>query len=335
MEPSDVEQCVEHMAAHPVLGPRYGRLIDQVPSAIRFALANEAITFNVFEELQGSTTRFLGAGMALCVSDHFVHELKTTPLFWVGPELVKRITCGKSPLLSPAEVGDANSAAGLNLLTWHLTCHPEVLRSGEVGTIIMTSYDHLYRGLRLREVIGQADCLEHLHGMRHAGGLYFDRFLGACENYPEVNVRNFSDEPHNCFMTRDLALTHAPSWISSLFLSYEPPRLSLSRSQARLLRAALDGETDEQLSDRLGISIHAVKMTWRMIYDRVAMCLPDLLSDSSRKDGEMRRRGKEKKQRLLDYVRKHPEELHPVSRKHLHQDTTQRTKSPSLLFRVG
>ena|SRR5437660_7229586 len=122
MQPKDIRKCVEHVAAHPILGPRYGKLIQRLPSAISSALRDDYIAANVFEEFQNSTTRFLGAGMALFVCDDFLSEAKTTPFFWLGPELVKRITGGKSPLLSEAEVRNANSTAGLNLMVWHDTC---------------------------------------------------------------------------------------------------------------------------------------------------------------------------------------------------------------------
>jgi hypothetical protein len=58
-----------------------------------------------------------------------------------------------------------------------------------------------------------------------------------------------------------------------------------------------------------------VKKTWRMIYDRVAACLPDLVPDGSWMEWDTPTRGKQKKQRLLDYLRQHREELRPVSRK--------------------
>ena len=320
MQLKDVRKCVEHIAAHPILGPRYGKLIHRLPSAIRFALSNGLLTA-IFEECQGSTTRHLGAAMGLFVSDDFLHHSKTAPSFWFGPELVKRIDAGKSPLLSEAEVRDANSAQGLNLLVWHNTCHPQDLVRGEIATPVMTSFDQIFRGFQLREVVGQADCIEQYYAMRYAGGLYFDRRRGAYGDFPEINAGNFSDEPRNVGLTRHLAFAGPSqfSWLGSFFVSYAPPRLGLSQSEQRLLRAAPDGATDEELSDRLGISIHAVKMRWRMIYDRVAACLPDVVADSSCVDGEKRHRGREKKQHLLDYIRKHPEELRPISRKLLRQ----------------
>jgi hypothetical protein len=326
MQLRDIRKCVEHIAAHPVLGPRYGKLIHQLPAAIRLALANELTLFIVLEEIQASATRFLGAVMCPFVSDDFLQESKTCPMFWVGPELVKRIAAGKSPLLSEVEVRDANSAEGLNLLVWHNTSHPQDIRRGDVVTTILTFAEQYLRGIRLRELVGQADCVEHYYCMRDAGGFYFDRVRGAYVSYPELNAQNFADEPRTCGLTRELASAQVTSWLASFFVSYAPPQLSLSRGEQQLLRAARDGETDEELGDRLGISIHAVKMRWRMIYDRAAACLPDLVAaDCSRVDGEAFGRGKQKKQRLLDYVRKHPEELHPVSRKLLRQSATQRT----------
>ncbi len=327
MQQKDVGKCVEHIAAHPILGPRYGKLIERLPPALRFALANTVTWFPVLEETQGSVTRFLGAGMAVFVFDEFLSEAKTAPMFWVGPELVKRITSEKSPLLSPAEVRDANSASGLNLLIWHVAFHPRDILVGDVGMTVMAAFVQHHRGLRLREVFGQADCVEHYDGMRNGGGMYFDRARGSYANYPDLNARNFSDEPRNCGLTRDLAFTQATSWLASLFVSYAPPRLGLSQSEQRMLRAARGGETDEELADLLGISIYAVKIKWRMIYERAAACLPDLFGDSAGLNGEEHHRGKEKKQHLLDYVRKHPEELHPISRKLLQQGTA-KTKSP-------
>jgi hypothetical protein len=332
MQQEDVSKFVEHLAAHPVLGPRYGSLIEDLPSALSSALGRDSMAAVVFEEFQGSTIRFIGAGIAVLVSDNFLGEVKTTPSFWIGPELVKRIRRGKSPLLSDTEVRDANSTEGLNLVVWQDSSYPEDMRRAEVGTVTMVAFEESYRGFRLREIIAQADCLEHLLIMRNAGGLYFDRAKGRYGNFPEVGAEDFSDQPRNVGMPRDLALTHGASWVGSLFL-YAPPQIGFSRAEQRLLAAALAGGTDGELSDKLGISLFAVKKTWRMIYDRVADCLPELVPGNLRGDVETQGRGKQKKQRLLDYIREHPEELRPVSRRLLRQDAARscsRSRSESV-----
>lgn len=280
MRPRDVRTCVDHLAAHPVLGPRYGSEIKHFPSALFAVLGYDSAFARVFEEVQGSTTRFLGVGLAVFVSYDFLRQIKTAPPCWAGPELVKRIASGKSPIVSDTEVRRANATVGLNLYVWHCTFHPEDIKRAELITALMTAFQEGYRGFQLRELLQQADCLEHLYGMCNAGGLYFDRRHRSYGNFPEIHAHNFLDEPRNVGMTRDLAMTRLGSWVGTLFL-YTPPRLGLSASEQRLLYSAFSGGTDEELSDMLGISLFAVKKSWRAIYERVAECLPELVPDRS------------------------------------------------------
>ena len=130
---------------------------------------------------------------------------------------------------------------------------------------------------------------------------------------------DFESEPRNTGMSRDLAASLGGSWVGSLFIDYAPPQFCFSRSEQRLLSSALRGGTDEELGHELGISLAAVKKTWRVIYDRVAECRPELVPTNAPSEEWTQDRGKQKKQRLLAYVREHPEELRPVSRKQLRQ----------------
>jgi hypothetical protein len=122
------------------------------------------------------------------------------------------------------------------------------------------------------------------------------------------------DEPRDFGVTRELALAHPGSWVGSLFIC-DRPQIGFSLSEQRLLRAAIAlGGTDEEISDHTGISLFAVKKTWRSIYDRVQACFPQLLSTDADGLNMAQGRGKEKKQHVLAYLREHPEELRPFSR---------------------
>jgi hypothetical protein len=68
-----------------------------------------------------------------------------------------------------------------------------------------------------------------------------------------------------------------------------------------------------------------VKNSWRSIYNRAISSLPEIFLDNAQA-----KRGKEKKRRLLAYLRDHPEELRPVSRKLLLQASTRRRFSRKL-----
>jgi DNA-binding NarL/FixJ family response regulator len=94
---------------------------------------------------------------------------------------------------------------------------------------------------------------------------------------------------------------------------YHPPILRFSPSEQRLLTFALSGVTDEQLAEALGISVSGVKKMWISIHRRVEASMPDLIPESHSREVPTNSRGKEKRRRLLAYLRDHPEELRPAS----------------------
>ena len=105
----------------------------------------------------------------------------------------------------------------------------------------------------------------------------------------------YRDDPHTRYL--GTGLSYLFQWVE--------PRV--------LLRALMD-ESDEAISDTLAISHDAIKKTWRRIHDRVVDVVataPDVFDDLVDADAT---RGKEKRRRLLHYLRYHLEELRPVAR---------------------
>ena len=86
----------------------------------------------------------------------------------------------------------------------------------------------------------------------------------------------------------------------------------------------LPGGTDAELADELGTCVSIVKNKWRSIYNRVASRWPELFSDDSHADVQISERGREKRRRLLTYLREHPEELRPVLQKLLREALNRR-----------
>ena len=317
MRPKDVRECVDIVAAHPIVGPRYGSAITDLRPVWLRLLGREAFMPVVFEELRGSDVRILGAGVTAFVADDFMRELKTPPLFWIGPELARRVVRGDCPLLSDKEVRVANSGAGLNLIVWQIGILPEDLKRPDVTSAAMTAFIRLHGGFLLKEVIVQPETMEHLHGLRNAGGLLLNPADGSYGEFHVSEAHDFLTAPCNIGGTRERVLGQLVSWAFPLFV-YQPPRCGFSRSEQRLLFSALDGGTDEELAKTLQVSVSAVKKMWHSIYERVGACVPELLPNSVNhvESGE---RGKEKKHRLLAYLREHPEELRPVARRLLKQ----------------
>jgi hypothetical protein len=319
MRPKDARECVRILAAHPILGPRYAEILEELPQVFLSLSGLGGFQVTVFEELQGDSHRILGGGTACFVRDDFMRELKTPPFFWGPPEIVRRLRRGDSPILSDKEVREANSQGGLNLYVWHTGVSPEDLGRPEVMHLAVSAFIDVHRGYQLKELLEQAETWEQFCGMRAAGGHFVRPSDGHYAEYFDAVEADVANTPLMAGLTRELIQGYCgASWVSALF-KYERPRLGLARSEQSLLLAALRGGTDEELSDELGIFLSAVKKTWRTIYNRVAARLPDLIMGEATTGSWKQERGMEKKQRVIAYLREHAEELRPISRKLLTQ----------------
>jgi hypothetical protein len=192
--------------------------------------------------------------------------------------------------------------------------------------MLVQAYIQVHCGFLLKEMITtQAETVERLHWAIEAGGLFWDPTNARYVKALKRNGEEFIRKPNIVGITRELEFERLGSWIGSLF-DYHPPRFGFNPSQQRLLLSALVGETgtDQELCEKLRISLTTVKKMWLSIYDRVAEGMPEWIPDHARADTGPPERGKEKRRRLLAYLREHPEELRPVSRKHLQQRSAPR-----------
>jgi hypothetical protein len=319
MQPHDVRESVEIIAKHPVISPRYGKVIADLPAAWLSLLSSEACSCWVFYAEEGPRAPICFVGVGAIVNDDFVRELKIPPHFWLGPELTKRLLRDDSPLLSGKQLRDANSRGGLNLMVWEGCARSEFETNPELYRFAMDAFIHVHRGYLWKEAISvQAESAERLHWTLKTGGLLWDAAADRYVNSLNGDAEEIVLRPHVIGVRRKELLEQpalsAASWVGSLF-DYQPPVLGFNRSEQRVLAAALTGATDEQLSKTLGTSVPAIKKSWASIYHRVADHPPNLASDTLRSDEGRGPRGREKRRELLAYLRVHPEELRPVSRK--------------------
>lgn len=310
MRPKDVGECVQIVATHPVLGPRYGPVIADLKAVWLSLLGREAFRAVVLEEVQGSSIRRMGVGVSAFVSDDYFLRMKTPPFFWFVHDLTMRIARGESPLLSDKETREANRNGGLNLLVWEGALHAAYMNRADANAALYSAFVEQHHGFLLKEIFGSAVNPENLAGTLRSGGQFLNtegKYINSAESaqHEEFTV------PHYVGLTREVALSRMGSWLGSLFI-HESPRFCLRPSEQRLLLTALRGGTDEELSEELGISRSAVKKTWLLIYGRVSAHLPGYSSDHEPAEGT-NERGKEKKQRLLAYLREHPEEIRPAA----------------------
>lgn len=234
---------------------------------------------------------------------------------------------GESPVLTGKQLREANSRHGLNLVCWEGFISPGYETHGELQRYTMEIFIQTHRGYLWNEVISsQCENQDHLQFVLRTGGYLWDARAGGYAPTLREDPGEIVSKPHIVGITRDLELKRqgnwAGSWVGALF-DYHPPALGFSRSEQRLLSCALPGATDEQLAETLGTSLPAVKKIWVSIYRRVEDCLPELILDPLGSDIPANGRGREKRRRLLAYLREHPEELRPVlahSSRRSHED---------------
>ena len=318
MQPGDIRECVDIIANHPVIGPRYGPAIEHLPEAWLRLLQFDALNTAVVLAGEGSRAPICIFGVSAIVRDDFLREMKMPPHFWVGPELTRRIMRGESPLLTGKQLREANSRGGLNMVCWESGFRPEYEANSEVQRYMMSSFIQMHRGYLWKEAISaQSWSPDHLDFILKTGAYLWDPLAGGYTSILRTDPSEIVRKPHIVGITRDLELKRqrdwAGSWVGALF-DYHPPLLGLNRSEQRLLSCALPGATDEQLSEMLGTSLPAVKKMWVSIYRRVENYLPELFPEPLRSDIPASGRGREKRRHLLAYLREHPEELRPFSR---------------------
>jgi hypothetical protein len=315
MERKDVRECAALIAKHPVIGPRYGSLIRDLPTAWMRLLCCEAKRTLIHQVADAPRAPICFVGVSIFVNDDFVRELKALPGFWIGPELVRRILRGDSPILTDRQLAEANAHGRLNLLIWEGCFSPEFHKGGEIYRQIINAFVEEHRGFSIKEVISsQLESAERLLWTLRTGGMLWNPVLGSYEEEFKRDPHEIIRHPHVVGMTRaqhDLGTT----WVGGLF-DYQPPRCGFSRSEQRMLLFALNGGgTDLELSQQLDVSVSTVKKMWLSVYRRMAERLPKLVLNHSQRDLPTSRRGTEKKRYHLAYLRKHPEELRPTVRR--------------------
>jgi hypothetical protein len=215
-----------------------------------------------------------------------------------------------SPVLRRSAIARANSQAGLNVIVLHVGEAKEIPPGPvqyRLRYTVMEAFVRDHRGYQLRELLQEVWDELTLVWVQSWGRLrseYAEYYARKGIPIPEAGYR-----PHLIGLTREEALAEPGSVSAPLFL-HTPPRLGLSEGQQELLFRALDGEMDESLARALRISLPAVKMRWRAIYDRVESIAPELLPKKKARMSESSR-GTEKRRGILEHIRHHPEELRP------------------------
>lgn len=262
-----------------------------------------AVGMVVEDETRPAGARVVGCGMIVFVSDAFAQALKTTLPPFVGLQVLHLWRAGASPVLRLEQIRRDNSGPGLNLIALHTGWEDVTQQESRAETRPLQ--DKLWellpaacRGYQLNEIFLEAFGEWQLQTALAAGFSLVNDYPASADKPPRVVLTS---------ATR--AGCTVGSAVSSL-LSVSAPRFGFKLGEQDLLCAALLGEDDTQIARGLCVSLATVRKRWRELYERVTAVAPDFFPAVGPTDTDGAR-GTEKRRRLLQYLRAHPEELRP------------------------
>lgn len=310
-ERADYARCIALLQGDFALTPHQLSVLPQLWSALA---AGGSLIMSVVEDHEREPAgRTVGMGASVFVTDRFTEEAKTTRPPNIGSQFVLEAMAGRSPALDFAAIARANSGPGLNVFVLHYAWDRDNLLPDDARAArdeLIRAFLHEHRGYRLKEILLERHGEEAIRRVLTGGFLLRRDYADYYESIgsgPPPSERH----PYLAGMSVDDALHAEGSTVSALFL-YSPPRFRFRPGDQALLRRALMGETDEELAQSLSISPSAIKKRWAAIFDHCAAVAPDLFQkDNPQPEGLERKRGVEKRSRILAYLRHHPEDLRP------------------------
>lgn len=248
----------------------------------------------------------VGFGASVFVSAAFVEREAADPKPGVNSRLISGIASSQPIVLSAKQVGYENAQGRLHLIVLQggsmldglspEQCQ-DVLR--QVSLAVPSCLD----GYRVRRALLETTSAAEI---ANAKSFLIWKLQSTFEGFHRQN-------PGNSW-NRDRALFAIDVLDRPYFLllggHHREPVLGLRNSDQELLTPALKGLTDTELSKELGLKLPTLKKRWAAVFNRVAIAKPDLLPGLD-DNLDHQARGRQKRHRLLAYVREHPEELRP------------------------
>lgn len=174
----------------------------------------------------------------------------------------------------------------------------------EVRVLLGRGYQEQFAGYRFSRILSEmVDEVDLWHVRGHRSFRVVDQF----EDFRRANPQT-SWNPDRALLevTSDSMRTDPHSIAATLFQHHVLPQFAFRQAEQELLELAMEGGGDVSIAKSLFVTLPAIKRRWSSIFERVASIRPDLCPFDG--DGT---RGIQKRQRILTYVRNHPEELRP------------------------
>jgi hypothetical protein len=257
----------------------------------------------------GGQVEIVGFGFASFVKKSFVDNELLNPVPGLNSRIIKSVVNGNSVIASYEEVRDANTRGDLQQVILDTSWKNGGLTPGqvdEVRVLLGQAYHELFSGYNFSRILWE--CVDQLD-LWHIDGHRSFKIASRFEAYRIANPdTRWNPDRALGLVTTETMHDDPHSVAAGLFHHHCQPQFAFTQTEQELLEVALEGADDTAASKSLFVTVAAIKHRWAGIFVRVAAIRPDLCPPDA--NGA---RGIQKRQRILAYVRTHPQELRPFN----------------------
>jgi hypothetical protein len=262
------------------------------------------VELNSYENVE-----IVGFGFAAFVRKSFIDAELLAPKPGLNCRVINSIALGHSVIATYDEVRAANTLGELQQVILDTSWKSDGLTAAqrdEVRVLLGMAYQELFSGYGFSRIVTElVDELDLWHIEGHRSFQIVNRF----EAYQHNNPKNIWNSNRALAVVTAETMRQDPHSVAAGLFHHRPqPQFSFTRGEQQLLELALEGLDDATVAKSLFVGIPAIKRRWEKIFACVAVVRPDLCPPGG--DGT---RGVQKRQRVVTYVRNHPEELRPFN----------------------
>jgi DNA-binding CsgD family transcriptional regulator len=300
---SDLEPALDMLKSDGAYRPGPAGWAPMLPAWQRW-IEDDLLGFVVWEdETASADERLRGVGMTVVVSSAFADSVVQAGEPYPARRLYEAARDGRLGLPDRRAVALANAREGVDLFVLHNPLRIRDLhdpRQSQLLPLGPQAFYFCHAGYYVRTVLWEVYGEQHIDYLVGGG---FELLSSYRRDHPEIVSVERALRPYLGGVRRPAVVERGYDPMRLWMFSRAVPRLGLTAAQQKMLRYALLGYTDRELSGLLGVSANALKQRWLGVFERFARNGPGRSSGAAARS--IRRL------HVLDYLRQNLHELRP------------------------